>query len=174
MAVRRTPSSPTLMLVLLTLGYAGYYFCRSSFSVAKPQLIEYLVAHASMDAAAAKIALGGVASAATLAYAIGKFASGALADFWSGRRNFLLGMGGAILFNIMFALSGTLPLFTLAWVLNRLIQALGWPGAVKVTASWFPKAELNYVNPLFTHFNRHGDRIFSRFCREFCNELSIF
>lgn len=128
------------MLVLLTLGYAGYYFCRSSFSVAKPQLIEYLVAHASMDAAAAKIALGGVASAATLAYAIGKFASGALADFWSGRRNFLLGMGGAILFNLMFALSGTLPLFTLAWVLNRLIQALGWPGAVKVTASWFPKA----------------------------------
>jgi OPA family glycerol-3-phosphate transporter-like MFS transporter len=123
---------------LLTLGYAGYYFCRASFSVAKPQLIEFLSSGGTMDAAAAKIALGGVASAATLAYAGGKFASGALADFWSGRRNFLLGMGGAIVFNLMFALSGTLPLFTLAWVLNRLIQALGWPGALKVTGSWYP------------------------------------
>lgn len=138
--MRRSPTSPSTALLLLTLGYAGYYFCRASFSVAKPQLIEYLSANGTMDAAAAKIALGGVASAATLAYACGKFASGALADFWSGRRNFLLGMGGAIFFNVMFALSGTLPLFTMAWVLNRLIQALGWPGAVKVTASWYPAA----------------------------------
>lgn len=133
-------SPPAKALLLLTLGYAGYYFCRASFSVAKPQLIEFLSSGGTMDAAAAKIALGGVASAATLAYAGGKFAAGALADFWSGRRNFLLGMGGAIVFNLMFALSGTLPLFTLAWVLNRLIQALGWPGAVKVTGSWYPKA----------------------------------
>ncbi|MBB6051277.1 MFS transporter [Armatimonas rosea] len=136
--MRRPPSSPATALLLLTLGYAGYYFCRASFSVAKPQLIEFLVAGGTMDKAAAKIALGGVASAATLAYACGKFASGALADFWSGRRNFLMGMIGAIVFSLMFAFSGTLPLFTLAWVLNRLIQALGWPGALKVTGSWYP------------------------------------
>lgn len=135
--VRRTPGSPALILTLLTLGYAGFYFCRANFSVAKPQLIEYLATHGGLGADQAKIALGTVASTATLAYAIGKFASGGLADLWSGRRNFLVGMLGAILCNVAFALSGTIPLFTLVWVLNRFVQSLGWPGAVKVTSGWF-------------------------------------
>ena len=155
--MRRTPSTPATALLLLTLGYAGYYFCRASFSVAKPQLIEYLSANGAMDAAAAKIALGGVASAATLAYACGKFASGALADFWSGRRNFLLGMVGAIVFSLLFAFSGTLPLFTLAWVLNRLIQALGWPGALKVTGSWYPASSYGTAVGLLSLSYLFGD-----------------
>lgn len=135
--VRRFTATPTITLTLLTLGYAGFYFCRANFSVAKPQLIEYLATHGGLSAGDAKIALGTVASTATLAYAIGKFAAGGLADFWSGRRNFLIGMLGAILCNVAFALSGTIPLFTLAWVLNRFIQSLGWPGAIKVTSGWF-------------------------------------
>lgn len=135
--MRRLSTSPVLTLALLTLGYAGFYFCRANFSVAKPQLIEFLSLHNGLTAAQAKVALGTVASTATLAYALGKFAAGGLADLWSGRRNFLLGMLGAILCNVAFALSGTLPLFTLVWVINRSVQSLGWPGALKVTSGWF-------------------------------------
>jgi OPA family glycerol-3-phosphate transporter-like MFS transporter len=129
--------SQILTLALLTLGYAGYYFCRANFSVAKPLLIEELSAGGKMTADQAKVALGGIASLATFAYAFGKFVSGSLADFWGGRRNFLLGMVGAILATVLFASGGTIPIFTLAWMLNRTVQSLGWPGAVKISSRWF-------------------------------------
>ena len=32
---------------------------------------------------------------------------------------------------------GTLPLFTLAWVGNRLTQSIGWAGLIKVSSKWF-------------------------------------
>ena len=72
-----------------------------------------------------------------LAYAIGKFPSGGLADRFGGRRNFLGGMFGSILFTVLFMLGGGFPIFTLAWVGNRLVQSLGWVGMVKVTSRWF-------------------------------------
>jgi OPA family glycerol-3-phosphate transporter-like MFS transporter len=79
-----------------------------------------------------------VASLGVLAYALGKFASGAVVDAIGGRRGFLSGMGLSVLCTVGFAVSGTLPLFTLAWVANRLVQSLGWVGMVKVTSRWFP------------------------------------
>ena len=125
---------------MLILGYAGFYFCRADFSVSKPLIVEELSRGGGLSKEAAKIALGTVASWATLAYAGGKFVAGALSDRWGGRTSFLIGMAGAILATIAFALSGTLPLFTLAWIGNRLVQSLGWPGAVRVSGGWFPKS----------------------------------
>ncbi len=86
---------------------------------------------------AAQIRLGFVASVGTVAYAFGKFFSGALADTGGGRRNFLGGMAGSIFFTIIFALSGGFPLFTLAWIGNRLFQSQGWAGLVRVSSRWF-------------------------------------
>ena len=54
-------------------------------------------------------ALGSVASLGVLAYAIGKFPSGCLADFLGGPPNFLFGMGGSILFTVLFALGDGIP-----------------------------------------------------------------
>ena len=48
------------------------------------------------------------------------------------------GMAGAVLFSVLFGLSGTIPLFTLAWMGNRLIQSAGWVGMTKMTSRWFP------------------------------------
>src|SRR5207302_8862557 len=78
-----------LTVLLMVVGYAGYYLCRSDFSVALPLIIKELAA-GGLDPADAKIRLGAVASLATLAYAIGKFLSGGIADFLGGRRNFLM------------------------------------------------------------------------------------
>jgi OPA family glycerol-3-phosphate transporter-like MFS transporter len=72
-----------------------------------------------------------------LAYAIGKFPSGTLADFLGGRRNFLLGMAGTVLFTLWFAAGVSLPVFALAWIGNRLMQSLGWAGVVKISSKWF-------------------------------------
>jgi OPA family glycerol-3-phosphate transporter-like MFS transporter len=124
-------------VALLVAGYSGYYLCRSNLSVTLPLIIQEL-ARKGMDANAARVALGSIASLGVLAYAIGKFPSGSLADLFGGRRNFLFGMSGSIAFTLLFAASGTLPLFTVAWMGNRLVQSLGWAGAVKIASRWFP------------------------------------
>jgi sugar phosphate permease len=83
-----------LTVTLLVIGYAGYYLCRSNFSVALPLIIDDLVAR-GWDANGAKVGLGALASLGVLAHAIGKFPSGGLADLLGGRRAFLLGTAGA-------------------------------------------------------------------------------
>jgi OPA family glycerol-3-phosphate transporter-like MFS transporter len=133
-----------LTIALIVTGYAGYYFCRSDLAVAMPLLIAEL-GRKGIAPDDARIRLGTVASLGVLAYAIGKFPSGWLADFLGGRRNFLCGMAGAILFTILFGLSGGLPLFTLAWIGNRLVQSLGWAGMVKIASRWFPYSSYGTV-----------------------------
>lgn len=122
--------------LLLALGYSGYYFCRSDLSVVLPVLIRDLAQH-GITPNEAQIKLGFMASVGTVAYAFGKFFSGALADTGGGRRSFLGGMAGSIFFTIVFAMSGGFPLFTLAWIGNRLFQSQGWAGLVRVSSRWF-------------------------------------
>jgi OPA family glycerol-3-phosphate transporter-like MFS transporter len=158
-------------LLLLFVGYSGYYLCRSNLSVVTPLLLdemtwgetpraEALAASGTMvslgaapypgfsaDAplllerraayAAARVRLGLVVTVGTFAYAVGKFLFGATGDLIGGRRNFLGGMAGAVLFTALFALGGGLPVFTLAWVGNRFVQSAGWPGLVKIGGRWF-------------------------------------
>jgi OPA family glycerol-3-phosphate transporter-like MFS transporter len=121
---------------LLAFGYSGYYFCRSDLSVVLPVLIRDLAQH-GVTPNEAQIRLGFMASVGTVAYAFGKFFSGALADTGGGRRSFLGGMSGSIFFTIVFAMSGGFPLFTLAWIGNRLFQSQGWAGLVRVSSRWF-------------------------------------
>ena len=123
-------------MALLALGYAGYYFCRSNLSVVLPDLIHDL-AQRGISANEAQLRFGFIASAGTIAYAAGKFISGSMADLFGGRRNFVGGMAGSVLFTILFALGGGFPIFTLAWVGNRLVQSTGWVGLVKVASRWF-------------------------------------
>jgi OPA family glycerol-3-phosphate transporter-like MFS transporter len=125
-----------LTVCVLVIGYSGYYLCRSNLSVTLPMITDDLAAR-GMDHDQAKIRLGTIASLGIFGYAMGKFMSGALGDFLGGRRNFLLGMVGSVLCTVAFALGGTLPVFTLAWLGNRVVQSLGWVGMVKVASRWF-------------------------------------
>jgi sugar phosphate permease len=133
-----------LTVALMVLGYSGYYLCRSNFSVTLPLQIEDL-ATAGLSPDEAKRRLGQVASWGVLAYAFGKFVSGGLADILGGRRNFLFGMFGSILCTVAYALSGALPLFTMAWIANRSVQSMGWVGMVKISARWFSYAQYGTV-----------------------------
>lgn len=137
-------------------GYAGYYLCRSNFSVAVPMLIQEMGTR-GIPANTATVQLGAIASWGVLAYAIGKFPSGWLADFLGGRRNFLYGMGGSILFTVIFALGGGMPVFTLAWFGNRLVQSLGWAGMVKISSRWFSYSTYGTVMGLISLSYLFGD-----------------
>src|SRR5262245_38548092 len=109
----------SVTVALLVTGYAGYYLCRSDLSVTLP-MISTELASRGMDPAVARLRLGMIASLGVLAYALAKFVSGSTADFFGGRRNFLAGMGGSVVFTLLFALSGgVVPLMTLVWFGNR-------------------------------------------------------
>lgn len=127
------PASPwhVWSVVLMIIGYAGYYLCRSHFSVAKPLILDEFKGQG-----VTKETLGYVAAYGTAFYAAGKFLFGSLADVMGGRRMFLLGMAGAIVFTVLFGAGGP-PMFLLAWMGNRAIQASGWVGMVKLTSRWF-------------------------------------
>jgi OPA family glycerol-3-phosphate transporter-like MFS transporter len=150
-AGRTWSSRQILTIALLALGYAGYYFCRSDYSVALPLLI------AEHPGGASQIRFGEIASLGVLAYAIGKFPSGALADLFGGKRNFLAGMFGAIVFTLLFMLGGGFPIFTLAWIGNRFVQSLGWAGLVKIASQWFSFSAYGTVMALLSLSYLFGD-----------------
>ncbi len=125
-----------IVILLLFGGYASLYFCRADLSVATPLLAKELVKRGlSYDDALVRI--GGITSLGILAYALGKPFIGGLGDYWGGRINFLAGLAGATVFTLLFAFSGALPIFTLAWFLNRLVQSGAWAGLLKISSRWF-------------------------------------
>ena len=126
----------TITVLLLFGGYAALYFCRADISVAAPLLIEDLGRH-GVSHSEAIVHLGSMASLGVLAYALGKLFLTGLGDFWGGRWNFLIGLIGAVAFTLLFASGSSLPLFTFAWIGNRLTQSLSWAGLIKVSSKWF-------------------------------------
>jgi sugar phosphate permease len=123
-------------IFLLFIGYAACYYCRADLSVATPLLVEELGRH-GISHGDAVVHIGTITSLGVLAYALGKLFLTGLGDYWGGRRNFIIGVGGATLFTLIFATAGALPMFTLAWVGNRLTQSIGWAGLIKVSSKWF-------------------------------------
>jgi sugar phosphate permease len=149
-------------VALLVTGYAGYYLCRSDLSVSLPLLIQEMVSR-GIPRDVATTRFGTIASLGVLAYAIGKFPSGGLADFLGGRRNYLFGMAGSVLFTFLFAVSGGIPLFTLAWIGNRGVQSLGWAGVVKITSKWFSFSTYGTVMGIISLSFLFGDALSRQF-----------
>jgi sugar phosphate permease len=123
-------------IALLFGGYAACYYCRADLSVATPLLADELGRH-GLSHGEALIRIGTLTSLGVAAYALGKLFLTGLGDYWGGRRNFLIGVGGAAVFTLLFALAGAVPVFTFAWLGNRLTQSLGWAGLIKVSSKWF-------------------------------------
>ena len=143
-------------LLLLFLGYASCYFCRSNLSVATPLLVDELgrrgVSHAD-----AIVSIGSMASWGVLAYALGKWFLTGLGDYWGGKRNLLIATGGATLFTLLFASASTLPVFTFAWVGNRLTQSIGWSALIKVSSKWFNYSRYGTIVAILTCSYLVGD-----------------
>jgi sugar phosphate permease len=146
-----------LTVGLMVVGYAGFYLCRSNLATTMPMIIRDLARHGiNEDEAKIRLSVWAV-TLGTIAYALGKFAAGSLTDLLGGRRNYLIGMGGAVIFTAIFAMGGSLPVFTLAWFGNRLIQSLGWPGMIKITSRWFSHSSYNTVMGVISLSYLFGD-----------------
>lgn len=145
-------------LLILTVGYAGFYLCRSNLSVATPLIAREFVA-AGIPKADALIKLGWVVTCATCVYGVGKFVGGMLGDVGGGRRNFLAGMGGAVLFTALFTLGspGAAPIFTLAFMGNRFVQSFGWPGMMKIAGRSFHYSSFGLIAGILSLSYLFGD-----------------
>jgi sugar phosphate permease len=149
-----------LTVGLMVLGYAGYYLCRSNLSVSLLAIANDLTARGlASDVSEAKDRLGWAVSLGTVGYALGKFAAGSMVDLLGGRRNYLIGMAGAVVCTMLFALGGSIPVFTLVWFANRLIQSLGWPGMIKITSRWFSYARYGTVMGVISLSFLFGDAL---------------
>jgi len=117
----------TFMVMLF--GYVGYYLVRQNLSAAFP-LMEKAFGYTNAQ-------LGMIAAISEIAYAVGKLINGPLGDKIGGRRIFLLGMAGAIVCNVLFAMGSTLPYFIAIWCLCRYFLSMGWGGIAKTIGAWF-------------------------------------
>lgn len=115
------------------VGYVGYYICRSNLSIATPSILQEF-GPAGWD----KKSLGLITSIGTFVYALGKISNGFLADFFSSRRLFLLGMVGSVFCTLAMGLGTTFGVFLVAWSCNRFFQSAGWGALVKLASRWFP------------------------------------
>jgi len=68
-----------------------------------------------------------------------------------------------VLFTLWFASAGSLPIFAIAWVGNRLMQSLGWAGIVKITSKWFSYRNYGTVMALVSLSFLFGDALARRF-----------
>ena len=123
-------------VALLFAGYAAYYFCRANLSVVVPLLSEELQRH-GISKADALVHIGDIALWGTFVYAVGNIFLTGVGDIWGGKRSFTIGLGGAVVFTVLFVSGGGLPLFTMAWIGNRLTQSIGWGGLIKTCSRWF-------------------------------------
>ena len=116
---------------VMLIGYVGYYICRGNLAAAFPLLTQ--------EFGYSNTQLGLIASLSEIAYAAGKFINGPLADKIGGRKIFLVGMAGAIFFNIIFAISASLTAFIIVWCFCRYFLSMGWGGLTKTIGNWYPR-----------------------------------
>ena len=118
------------MLWVLWLTYGSFYFCRANLSVAVPGI--------RAEFNFTKAELGWVLMALKLAYGIGQFVNGQLAERISPRRLLAIGLLASAGLNVLFGFATSLYFMIFLWACNGYVQALGWPPTMRVTANWFP------------------------------------
>lgn len=144
--------------IALLAGYMGYYLCRQNFSLAYAPMKAAL----GMD----KVTFGSIASFGTFVYALGKIATGPLADEKGGRGVFFIGLLGSALASLLFGFGGlwggSLFFFAL-WGINRFFQSMGWGSLVNILAQWFSAREYGTAMGMMAVSYQFGGAVASLF-----------
>jgi MFS transporter, OPA family, sugar phosphate sensor protein UhpC len=126
------------VLTTTWLSYAGYYFCRKNYAIAKTSVRDMLEISNSE--------LAHIFTAYLVAYMLGQFLTSFLGRRTAARVLLLAGMGVTLVCNILFGLTtlmgpaGYWPM-VLLMVVNGFAQATGWPGNVGVLCNWLKRSE---------------------------------
>jgi sugar phosphate permease len=115
---------------VLWLTYGSFYFCRTNISAAIPGIQEELDL--------TKTQIGLILGSLKIAYGIGQFINGQLAEKFSARKLLAVGMLTSALLNVIFGFGTALYYLVFIWAANGYFQALGWTPTMRVAANWFP------------------------------------
>jgi sugar phosphate permease len=129
----RFSSRQSVVLWVLWLTYGSFYFCRNNLSVALPGI--------EAEFGYNKAQLGTLLMGLKLAYGIGQFINGQMAEHWRPRYLLALGLSASAALNVLFGLSTGLYFLVFVWACNGYVQALGWPPTMRVAANWFPSLQ---------------------------------
>lgn len=117
-------------LWVLWLTYGSFYFCRNNLGVALPGI--------QAEFGYTKAQLGTILMSLKLAYGVGQFINGQLAEHASPRRLLAIGLLASAALNVVFGWATALYFLTFVWACNGYVQALGWPPTMRAAANWFP------------------------------------
>ncbi len=144
----------------LTLGftYAAMYMGRYNLSFANKALSD----NYGWD----KVQVGAIITAALSIYGISAMFNGPIADKIGGRKAMLIGVFGAVFFNLLFGLGaylgilGTGPLllgyFATIWALNSYFQSFSALALIKVNSGWFHVRERGTFSAIFGSMIQSG------------------
>lgn len=121
------------VFISITFGYALFYVCRLSLSIAKKPMMEAGILDAQQ--------LGVVGSALFFAYAFGKCFNGFLADRMNIKRFMALGLLVSALINLLLGFTHLFIMFVVLWGINGWFQSLGSAPSVVSIANWFSDRE---------------------------------
>lgn len=119
-----------VVLWVLWLTYGSFYFCRNNLGV--------VVTEIGAELSLTKSQLATVLMWLKLAYGVGQFINGQLAERWPPRKLLALGLMASAALNVVFGWGTALYFLIFVWACNGYVQALGWPPTMRVVANWFP------------------------------------
>jgi MFS transporter, OPA family, sugar phosphate sensor protein UhpC len=119
------------------LAYAGYYFCRKPFYIAKVSISSEMGLNA--------LDLAQIGTAFLVAYMVGQFSSAFFGGKLGPKLLLLVGMGISITSGVLFGISNSYWTFMLLIGLNGLAQGTGWPGCIGSLAFWFRRKQRGSV-----------------------------
>lgn len=128
------------------IAYAGYYFTRQSFSVAKVGILDDPTVNASLT----QQMLGVLDAAYLLAYAVGQFVWGSLADRFGPRVIVLGGLAMSAVAAVFMGFTTAIVLFLPLMVVQGLAQSTGWSSLCKNMACFFTIKERGRVLGLWS------------------------
>lgn len=134
-------------------GYAVFYFCRRNIPLALPRM--------AAELGYSKAALGSIESAGHIAYGIGKFVNGILADRANPRYFMALGLFLTALTNTAFGLNHTLVLLAMFWGLNGWFQSMGFPPGARLLSHWYSPSEYGRIWGIYGCSHQVGTAIIS-------------
>ncbi|MFH1538340.1 MAG: MFS transporter, partial [bacterium] len=117
--------------------YAGYYFTRKNYAVAKTGLMETYGLNEMQIAPIGGAFLG--------LYTVGQFVNGILGDKVGSRVMLSFGMIVSALMSLWFGFTSSAILMILLWATNGYFQATGWSNCVKSMSQWFSVRERGVI-----------------------------
>lgn len=116
-----------LIVVFLFLMYAVVYMTKNIFSAAMASIVE--------EGVMTKSQTGLINASFWMVYAIFQFAGGFIVDKYSPSKMIMIGMGGAIISNLVIYFYPIYSVIIAAWMFNAVEQFGLWPGVFKIVST---------------------------------------